>query len=105
MQDYIRSFIYMKSLSGGYYFNLSACWRLWEGGMVKKQEKHCVGKVRTSYRTDESPPIELNCVCVCVLDLWLSQISYYAAAAAEKRLLSEVWLLDLLFFLIVLDVK
>lgn len=66
MQDYIRSFIYMKSLSGGYYFNLSACWRLWEGGMVKKQEKDCVGKVRTSYRTDESPPIELNCVCVRV---------------------------------------
>lgn len=30
---------------------------------MKKQEKDCVGKVRTSYRTDESPLIELNRVC------------------------------------------
>lgn len=33
---------------------------------MKKQEKDCDGKVRTSYRTDESPLIELNCVCVRV---------------------------------------
>lgn len=71
---------------------------------MKKQEKDCVGKVRTSYRTDESPPTELNCVCACwTCDSHRSLI--VLLLLRKKRLLSEVWLLDLLFFLIVLDLK